>query len=195
LGHPGIHAVLQLKPGEANAKAISVTLPKGQLLDNSHIRAICTRVAFAHDECPAGSRLGRVEATSPLLDAPLEGNVYLRSSSHELPDLALDLEGQLKIEATAQIDSIHGRLRTRFEAIPDVPLSRIVLDLVGGQKGLLQNTEDLCGKQKRASVTMRGHNGARLTRRPKLAIQCIKSTRAKQRPKSRVTPEKGIGRG
>ncbi len=46
-GHPAIHATLTTKPGEANSRQVSVTLPKGELLDNSHIGTVCTRVDFA----------------------------------------------------------------------------------------------------------------------------------------------------
>jgi hypothetical protein len=42
--------------------------------------------------CPAGSIYGKARATSPLLDAPLEGPVYLRSSNHPLPDLVPALQ-------------------------------------------------------------------------------------------------------
>jgi hypothetical protein len=170
-GHPAIHALLRTNPGEANNHFISVTLPKGELLDNSHIGAICTRVAFAADTCPPGSKLGQVEVTTPLLDEPLKGGIYLRSSQHDLPDMALDLEGLIDFEAVGRIDSVSGRLRTSFEAIPDVPVSEIKFDLAGGSKGLLVNSESLCGVTKRASVVMTGQNGA--TSKAKTNLQPI----------------------
>ncbi len=95
-GHPAIHAVLHDQAGRSElTRSVSVTLPKGELLDNSHIDTICTRVNFAADTCPAGSRIGTVTATTPLLDQPLSGGVYLRASSHRLPDMVLDLRGQV----------------------------------------------------------------------------------------------------
>ena len=81
------------KPGEANTRRVSVTLPKGGLLDNAHIETICTRVQFAADACPDGSLIGKAEAAASLLDAPLKGSVYLRASSNKLPDMVVDLEG------------------------------------------------------------------------------------------------------
>jgi hypothetical protein len=158
-GHPAIDAVLTTKAGEANLKKVVVTLPGGELLDNSHIGTVCTRVNFAADACPPGSRLGRVQVTTPLLDEPLRGFAYLRSSPHDLPDMALDLEGQIDVEAAGRIDSVRGRLRTTFESIPDVPLSRIALELDGGSKGLLQNSVTLCGARKSATVKTTGQNG------------------------------------
>jgi hypothetical protein len=174
-GHPAIHAVLTAKPGEANSRRISVTLPDGELLDNAHIGTVCTRVDFARDACPAKARIGRVEVSSPILDQPLRGSVYLRSSAHDLPDIALDLEGQFDIEAAARVDSVKGRLRTTFESIADVPLSRVEFDLLGGSKGLIQNSETLCGAGKKASARMVGQNGRRADFKVALRPDCSKS--------------------
>jgi hypothetical protein len=171
-GHPAIHAVLKTSSGEANSRRVSVTLPRGELLDNKHIRGICTRVAFARDACPPGSKIGRGRVVSPLLDEPLSGSVYLRSSRHDLPDLALDLEGQVDIEVSARIDSVDARLRATFENLPDAPVGTVTIDLAGGRKGLLQNTESLCGTEKKATVRMTAQNDAELNRRVKLQAAC-----------------------
>jgi hypothetical protein len=176
-GHPAIRAVLTTGSGEANTRRTSVTLPKGELLDNSHIQTICTRVQFAAENCPAGSRIGRAEAQSPLLDKPLTGSIYLRSSSHSLPDLVLDLQGQIHIEAAATINTVNSRLRTTFEAIPDVPIGKVTLELLGGSKGLLQNSEGLCGTQKRANVDMTGQNGKTAHSRISLNPACSSRTK------------------
>ncbi len=180
-GHPAIHAIFAASPGEANTARVSVTLPKGQLLDNSHIKTVCTRAAFSSSTCPSGSRIGRARAFTPILDRPLTGSVYLRSSRHQLPDMVLDLRGQVDIEAVAKVDSVKGRLRTTFEGTPDVPLNKIVLDLAGGKKGLLINSESLCGTHKRATARMIGHNGLRMSRRPRLKAHCGKGQKAKSR--------------
>jgi hypothetical protein len=179
-GHPAIEAVFRASPGEANTRGVSVTLPKGELLDNAHIQTICTRVEFGNSNCPAGSRIGSVEATTPVLDQPLTGSVYLRSSSHRLPDLVLDLKGQVDIEAVAKVDSVRGRLRALFENVPDVPISTIVVRLAGGSKGLLQNSESLCGRRKKASVRMTGQNGATVVGKTKLKVRCGSKARHKR---------------
>ena len=75
------------------------------------------------DNCPAGSALG-TQAKTPLLDAPLTGKVYLRSGTNKLPDLAVDLKGQIEVDLYGHIDSVDARLRTRFETVPDVPVSK-----------------------------------------------------------------------
>jgi hypothetical protein len=181
LGHPAIHALLQASPGQANLSSVSVTLPPNELLDNAHIGAVCTRVDFAAQTCPASSMLGHVEVTTPLLDQPLSGNAYLRSSGRGLPDLALDLGGQIHIEAVARIDAVNGGLRTTFHTVPDVPLSTVALDLQGGSKGLIQNSEPLCGAHNNAAVTMDGQNGKRLQRQVLLQVACGAGARHKRR--------------
>ena len=142
-----------------------MTLPKGELLDNSHIDTICTRVNFAAGHCPAGSRIGSATATTPLLDQPVSGGVYLRASSHRLPDMVLDLRGQVDVVLSARVDSVKGRLRTTFSSTPDVPVSKVILTLAGGKKGLLLNSEGLCGRSKKATATMVGQNGIEHDRR------------------------------
>ncbi len=180
-GHPAIHAVLKTRPGEANTRSISVALPKGELLDNAHLGTICTRPAFAGGSCPAGSLLGTATAVTPLLDKPLEGNVYLRSNpAHELPDLVVDLKGQIDVEVAGTIDTVKGgSLRTTFAAVPDAPVSEFTLDLAGGGKGLLQNSTSLCGKARRAEVRMVGQSGAAFNTAARLQTSC--GTRARHR--------------
>jgi hypothetical protein len=179
-GHPAIHAVLISHTGEANTRRVSVTLPKGELLDNAHIGTVCTNPEFAAGGCPEDSRLGQAEVFTPLLDAPLRGPVYLRASKHRLPDMALDLKGQFNIEAIGRVDSFKGRLRTTFETVPDAPVSKIIVDLAGGRKGLVANSEGLCVAVKRATVKLTGQNGVSLISRPKLESRCGSRTARKR---------------
>lgn len=174
-GHPAIHATLTAQPGEANSKVISVALPKGEQLDNSHLETVCTRPDFAADACPAGSQVGNVEVETPLLDEPLKGFAYLRSSSQGLPDLALKLKGQVEVEAVARIDSVNEGLRSTFQTVPDIPFSKITLNLAGGKKGLLQNSETLCGRVKRATTHLIGQNGQEVNTKTKLQYSCGKA--------------------
>ena len=179
-GHPATHAVLTAVPGEANISRVQVKLPKGELLDNAHIGTACTRPQFDTNTCPAGSKLGTVSVSTPLLSQPLTGSIYLRASKHNLPDLALDLEGQIDFETAARIDSVGGGLRATFENVPDVPFSSIKVDLVGGSKGLLQNSETLCGRSKKATTRMAGQNGAQLNYQTPLQVTCAGKARHKR---------------
>ncbi len=159
--NPALTAVLRPRPGEANIGRASVTLPSSAFLDQEHIRTICTRERFAADTCPKGSIYGRATAWTPLLDKPLKGNVYLRSNggARKLPDLVADLRGEVRIELSGYISSRNGGIRTVFAAPPDAPVSKFVLNMQGGSKGLISNSRNLCRTTNRAEVRMTGHNG------------------------------------
>jgi hypothetical protein len=176
--HPRLRAVLRAKPGEANIAKTVVALPHSEFLDQAHIKTICTRVQFGQDACPAGSVYGHARAITPLLDYALEGPVYLRSSSNTLPDLVAALKGParqpIEIDLDGRIDSIHGGIRTSFEAVPDAPVSKFVLTMQGAKKGLLVNSTGLCSQENRANVKMKGQNGKVHNFKPELANSCGK---------------------
>jgi hypothetical protein len=183
-GHPSLAAVLRTHPGEANISRTSVTLPKAELFENANLDTICTRVQFAAANCPTGSLVGEAEATTPLLDHPLRGPAYLRSSSHELPDLVVALRGQLDIDLVGHIDmSEHSGLRTTFEAVPDAPVTRFSLRLFGGSRGLLVNSENLCRSPQKAKVKMTGQNGIVAKGRVRLRSACSSARKQKRHPK------------
>jgi hypothetical protein len=172
-GHPAIRAIFSAQPGEANSQSISVALPASELLDNARIGAVCTRVQYAANSCPSGSVLGSAEVSTPLLDQPLKGPVYLRSSSHDLPDVVMDLGGQFDIDLIGRIDTAkNGGLRTTFENLPDAPVSRVIFNLTGGSKGLVFNGDPLCKAPKKATVKLAGQNGATSNTRVKLQTSC-----------------------
>ncbi|HET7486248.1 MAG TPA: hypothetical protein VFJ64_12860, partial [Solirubrobacterales bacterium] len=153
-----------------------------------HIETICTRVQFAANACPARSVYGHARAITPLLDHPLEGPVYLRSSSHTLPDLVAVLKGPamqpIEIDLDGRIDSINGGIRNTFEVVPDAPVSKFVLTMQGAKKGLLVNSTSLCAQANRATVKMNGQNGMVHDFRPSVSNDCHKrkSKRHQRRP-------------
>jgi len=179
--HPKFRAILKGRPGDANIGRASVALPRSEFLDQGHIRTVCTRVQFAADQCPAGSVYGFAEAKTPLLDKPLSGPVYLRSSSHELPDLVVSLGGQIEIELAGRVDSVNGGIRNTFEVVPDAPVSEFTLTMQGGKKGLLVNSTNLCAQTHRAIAKFTAQSGRRITLRPKMQSACGKAQRKKRR--------------
>jgi hypothetical protein len=178
--HPSLRAVFRPGGGAGNANigALSVTLPHSEFIENAHFKTICTRVQFAAGECPAGSIYGQVKAISPLFDFPLEGNIYLRSSDHPLPDMVAVLKGPasfpIEVDSVGRIDSINGGIRTTFETIPDAPVTEIVANLPGASKGLFVNSTNLCQRAHRATAKFAGQNGRRAILRPALKVACKK---------------------
>ena len=183
-GNPALNAVLTQKPNQANIAKAVVTLPHSEFLEQAHIRTICTRVQFAAKQCPAGSIYGHATAITPLLDGPLSGPVYLRSSDHQLPDLVVALKGPesapIEIDLVGRIDAVHGGIRTTFSSVPDAPVSKFTLNMQGGKKGLIVNSRNLCSSVNRAQVNLTGQNGKFRQLRPTVRPDCKKSGRHKR---------------
>jgi hypothetical protein len=176
--HPALRAVVDYPPGGgyANVGKAIVTLPHSAFLEQSHIRTVCTRVQFAANQCPAGSIYGHARAITPLLDEPLEGPVYLRSSSHPLPDLVVALHGLVDVDLVGRVDSVHARIRTSFESVPDAPVSKFVLEMQGGKKGLVVNSRNLCAHPSRAIAALTAQNGKFVEAQPAVkATGCSKA--------------------
>jgi hypothetical protein len=176
---PRLRAVVKARKGDSNIGAARVILPHSVFLEQAHIRTICTRVQFAAgggngEKCPKGSIYGRAKAFTPLLDEPLAGPVYLRSSNHQLPDLVAALHSdKVDINLAGHIDSGKGgRIRNTFEAVPDAPVSKFVLEMQGGRKGLVTNSVNLCNGKNRAIATFTGQNGKVRTLKPLVRASC-----------------------
>lgn len=176
--YPALQATLRARRGDANIGRVSVRLPHSSFLAQEHIGTICTRVQFAADKCPAASIYGYATARTPLLDEPLKGPVYLRSSSHPLPDLVADLNGRIEVVLVGRIDSKNQGLRTTFATVPDAPVTKFTLKMKGGKRGLLVNSRNICKRPGRALVKMVAHNGKTLLTKPRLAFKCRRPGRS-----------------
>lgn len=162
--HPKFRAILDARNGDANTRRAAFILPRATILDQSHIRTICTRVQLAANNCPKGSIYGHAKATSPLLAGKLKGPVYLTSSNNTLPDLLADLKGQVNVRLRGVISSSNGRLKTVFRKTPDVAVNKFILTMKGGDKGLLINSRNLCSRQTTGFLNLRAQNSRRLKR-------------------------------
>jgi len=185
--NPRLKAVVTYPKGAySNIARASVALPHSEFLDQSHIRTICTRVQFAAGACPKGSIYGKARATTPLLDAPLEGPVYLRSSNNPLPDMVMALRGQIDVDLVGRIDSRNGGIRTTFDAVPDAPVTKFTLEMRGGKRGLLENSRNICKHTNRAAARLTAHSGRTYNFRPVLRSSSCKKRSGKRPSSSRA---------
>jgi hypothetical protein len=60
------------------------------------------------------------------------------------------------------ISSKRGGLKTVFNNVPDVPVSKFVLNMKGGKKSLLVNSQNTCAKPQRAVLNIKGQNGKKV---------------------------------
>jgi hypothetical protein len=178
--YPSLRVTVRPRPGDANIASSQVRLPPSIFLDQSRIRTICTRTQFAAGRCPPGSAYGHVRAFTPLLEAPMEGPAYLRSSSHTLPDLVFALRGHgIEVDVAGRIDAYKGGIRGTFPVIPDAPVTKFVLKMNGGKRGVLVNAENLCKASQLATARLLGQANRGWRLHPELKAQCGKSKKKK----------------
>jgi hypothetical protein len=203
---PAFKAVLTYPKGGnyANIAAAQVTLPESEYLEQGHLKDVCTRKVFETgatpgENCPPKSIYGHARATTPLLEAPLEGPVYLRTGyGTKLPELAAALNGpQISITLAGKIDSVHkkgtegSRIRNTFAMVPDAPVEKFTLELKGGKKGLLVNSTDVCKGTHKALAAFTGQNGKLDEYEPALKAQCGKGKKKSGAKKNKSAKGKG----
>jgi hypothetical protein len=161
-GNPKFRAVYRARKGDSNLRRAAFVLPRATILDQSHIRTVCTRPQLAARNCPKKAIYGHARATSPLLDGVLKGPVYLVSSDDLLPNLLADLRGQVNVRLRGEIIGVKGRLKTVFHSTPDVAVRKFILNMRGGDRGLLINSNNLCDRNRFAFLNLRAHNSRRM---------------------------------
>jgi len=145
---------------------------------NSGVRA-AVAIASPSVRARTASSCGDVPAeTAAVARAAFpQGNVYLRSSSHQLPDLVVKLKGPasqpIEIDLVGKTDAVKAALRNTFEAVPDQPVSKFHLELFGGKRGLVEMSGGFCAHRK-ANVQLTGQNGKAYDTRPVVGAKCPK---------------------
>jgi hypothetical protein len=143
---------------EANLKKTVVTLPAGMTLSPSAANGLtaCTPEQIGLDNavkpsCPDSSKVGLVQATTPLLAAPLQGSVYVAQQGNNpfgsLLALYVVLEGSgvlIKLPGEVRLNPPTGQITTTFDDIPQQPVSDIKLSFFGGPRAPLV-TPSACG--------------------------------------------------
>ncbi len=124
---------------------------------------------------------------SPLVDYTVEGPIYLRSSSHKLPDVVAVLKGPpsqpIEVDLDGRVDSVNGGIRTTFETVPDLPVTKAIITLQGAKKGLFQNSTNICKGNFHATAKLSAQSGASLILRPKVVADCPSAPKKKGKAK------------
>jgi hypothetical protein len=149
---------------EANMREAVVTLPANLVVSPSAVSGLagCSEAQIALSSpapaaCPEASKVGAVQARTPLLDHPVSGSVYLAQQGNAGPAqgsnpfgsliaLYVVVEGsgvQIKVAGEVSLNQLTGQLTTRFKNLPQLPYSEMTLDLFGGPRASL--VPDACG--------------------------------------------------
>jgi hypothetical protein len=154
---------------EADLKTVAVTLPNGLVINPSSATGLqaCTDAQLglgsdAAASCPDGSKLGSVKVTTPVLDHPIGGSIFLRTQNSDDPfsgklfriaiEIRSDDDGiDIKQEGQIQANPLSGQITTTFDQIPQLPLSSLDLRFKSGPRAPL-TTPDTCASASNASA-------------------------------------------
>lgn len=132
----------------AQLKNATIELPQGFTVSPRGVVGLsaCSDAEFglgttSKVQCPAASRVGTTEFMSPELREPLFGDVYIgQEHPGERFRLLIAAPGAgitVKFESGMKADPATGRFSTFLRNLPQVPMSRLVLNLDGGSRALL----------------------------------------------------------
>jgi uncharacterized repeat protein (TIGR01451 family) len=150
-------------PGEANIHKVNLQLPLALPSRLTTLQKACIASQFERDPagCPEGSFVGTATAHTPLLAVPLTGPAILVShGGAAFPDVVFVLQGEgIRIDLVGNTDIKKGITFSRFETVPDAPISSFATSLPEGPHSALAAFGNLCSLTK--TVTVAKH----LTRR------------------------------
>jgi hypothetical protein len=186
----GLKVTLTQPAGQANVKSVSVALPKRLTARGTTVTDACPEATFTTNIAGcSNARVGTVHAETPLLTGALDGPVYLVAHTTGLPTLEALMQGQgLNIDLSGTITFGASGITSSFNSVPDVPITRFVLDLPKGPRSALSASKGLCGGALTMPTTIVGQNGARLQSNTPISVTgCgIKILRARVKKSSVV---------
>jgi hypothetical protein len=171
-------------PGEANIHKVDLTLPKALPARLTTLQQACTEAQFNTNPagCPTGSFIGTAKAITPLLDVPLTGPAILVShGGAAFPDVVFLLQanergGLIRIDLDGKTDIKKGITYSRFETVPDAPITSFETVLPEGPHSVLAANGNLCTTKLTIPTELMGQNGARINQNTAVAVTgCAKT--------------------
>ena len=86
----------------------------------------------------------------------------------------------IEVDLDGRVDSVNGGIRTTFETVPDAPVSKAIVTLQGGKKGLFQNSTNICKGTHLATLKLTAQSGKRADSQPPVKADCKKGQAKKK---------------
>lgn len=153
----------------AHLKDVRVALPTGVAISPSAANGLgaCSDdelavSSSAEETCPDSSKIGTVQLESPVLDAPVDGTIYLGTQQSQDPAsgdmyrIFLTATGpgvKVKLRGSIKADPVTGQLTTTFADNPQLPFSKLTLNFKDGDRAPLVNPTTCGTKTAAANIT------------------------------------------
>ncbi len=151
-------------PGEANIHRVELTIPSVLPSRLTTIQKACSDTVFNVNpaSCPPESLIATATARTPLLPDPLAGPVYFVShGGAAFPDTEIVLQGDnVKLILDGHTDIKKGVTYSRFETVPDAPVSSFEFKAPEGRYSIFGAFGNLCQKEIHAPTRITAQNGA-----------------------------------
>ncbi len=174
--------------GEANIGKVDVQLPRSLVARDETLNHACTEAQFAKDPagCPAESVVGDATAHTPILPVPLTGPaIFVSHGGAKFPSLVVALQGDgVTIDLTGQTAIEEGITYSRFETVPDAPISSFELTLPEGAHSALSSNlpastkDSFCGQSLVMPTSVQGQNGVVFKQQTQIAVNGCEPTLA-----------------
>ncbi len=190
------------QPGEANIGKVDATLPLSLPSRLTTLQKACTAAQFAVSPtgCPAASAVGTAIARTPVLANPLTGTAYLVShGGAAFPDLVVVLQSEgITIDLTGHTDIKRGITYSRFETVPDAPISSFELTLPEGPHSVLaanlpvKAKGRLCSTKLIMPTTITAQDGAQVTQSTRISVTGCPKAKKPRRGRAARRQKKGM---
>ena len=154
-GNVGFDTTITQAATDAAIKSAKVTMPGGLYVNPVALAHACTSSDPLN--CSSSSSVGTASLTTPLWSKPLTGNLVLMASGHVAAVIGSPFD--IALTGTASVNS-SGNGSVTFDSMPDVPLSKVQIDLAGGTGSLLIGGYDWCFGPQTVTADFTGQNGA-----------------------------------
>ena len=161
---------------QANIRQVILSLPRALPSRLTTLQKACPVAQFEDGEppgtCPSTSRVGGATVSTPVLAGRLAGPAYLVShGGGAFPDLDLVIRGDgVEVVLVGHTQIASGTTTSKFETLPDVPVTSVAVDLTTGPRSLLGANGVLCKEPLKAPTTIIAQSGAKITRKTTIIV-------------------------